>query len=176
MSDIDQHFIAVFEATYVDLVRFAARRVERSRAEDIAAEAFATAWRRRTDLPSTPDEARAWLFGIARILVLAHQRRANSAVTVQIENTLAVGDHQDSVIAHVDLASAWNRLTAVHQEALSVSAWDGLNSMQAAVVLGISPVAYRIRLSRARKALRIQLDLLEQAPSGPMGRIEEVKR
>ena len=28
--------------------------------------AFATAWRRRADLPADPDEVRPWLFGIAR--------------------------------------------------------------------------------------------------------------
>jgi RNA polymerase sigma-70 factor (ECF subfamily) len=54
----------------------------------------------------------------------------------------------------VDLANAWNALTAAHQEALSLSVWEGLTGAQAARVLGISPVAFRIRLSRARRLLK----------------------
>ncbi|HEY5178833.1 MAG TPA: sigma factor-like helix-turn-helix DNA-binding protein, partial [Dermatophilaceae bacterium] len=46
------------------------------------------------------------------------------------------------------------RLTAVHQEALSLAVWDELTGPQAAMVLGISPVAFRLRLTRARRALR----------------------
>ena len=51
----------VFEATYVDVVRFAARRIDPGRAEDIAAEAFAVAWRRLDALPLELGQARAWL-------------------------------------------------------------------------------------------------------------------
>src|SRR5690606_32370729 len=70
-------FVEVFEATYVDVVRFAARRIDPGRAEDIAAEAFAVAWRRLDALPLELGQARAWLFGIARKLLLAHHRQAN---------------------------------------------------------------------------------------------------
>jgi RNA polymerase sigma-70 factor (ECF subfamily) len=40
--------------------------------------------------------------------------------------------------------------------------WDGLDAPRAARVLGISPVAYRLRLSRARKALRAHLKAMSQ--------------
>jgi RNA polymerase sigma factor (sigma-70 family) len=42
--------------------------------EDLVAEVFATAWRRRTDLPA-PMLRRAWLYGTARNLLLAESRR-----------------------------------------------------------------------------------------------------
>lgn len=68
-------------------------------------------------------------------------------------NQLPTPGHEgDTVVALADLARAWNRLTAAHQEALSLTCWDGLTGAEAAIVLGISPVAYRIRLSRARRA------------------------
>lgn len=56
-------------------------------------------------------------------------------------------------MARADLATAWNRLSSRHQEVIALQVWDGLTSTQAAQVLDISPVAYRIRLSRARRSL-----------------------
>lgn len=152
-----RHFVDVFEATYVDLVRFAARRVDRAEAEDVAAEAFAIAWRRLDDLPGDVGEARAWLFGIARRLVLASHRRANLLAVAPPEGEVPIRGHEDTVVALADLASAWSRLSIGHQEALSLTCWEGLTGAQAAAVLQISPVAYRIRLSRARRALSAHL-------------------
>lgn len=54
-------------------------------------------------------------------------------------------------------AAAWRQLPTTHQEALALTAWDGLTAPQAAAVLGITPTAYRLRLSRARRALRTGL-------------------
>ncbi|MFF4779218.1 RNA polymerase sigma factor [Microtetraspora fusca] len=71
----------------------------------------------------------------------------------------------DLVAWRVDLARAWSRLSAVHQEALALTVWDGLDAPRAAQVLGISPVAYRLRLSRARKALRAHTKALPQTPA-----------
>jgi RNA polymerase sigma-70 factor (ECF subfamily) len=48
-------------------------------------------------------------------------------------------------------------LSAAHQEALSLSVWEGLTGAQAAQVLGISAVAFRIRVSRARRLLKHHL-------------------
>ena len=62
----------------------------------------------------------------------------------------------------MDLANAWQRLSAVHQETLSLIVWEGLSRTQAAGVLGISPMAFRVRLSRARRVLRHYLDATEK--------------
>ena len=61
--------------------------------------------------------------------------------------------------ARVDLGRAWRLLSEPHQEALALAVWDGLTAAEAAAVLGISPVAYRLRLSRARKVLRAHLGI-----------------
>jgi RNA polymerase sigma-70 factor (ECF subfamily) len=45
----EARFVGLFEATYVDLVRFAQRRVPEAQAEDIVAEALLVAWRRSDD-------------------------------------------------------------------------------------------------------------------------------
>ena len=58
----------------------------------------------------------------------------------------------------VDLAAAWPRLSPVHQEAIALAVLDGLTGPEAALVLGISPTAFRLRLSRARRSLRRHLE------------------
>lgn len=167
VTDMEERFTEVYEATYADLVRFVVRRAGIDVAEDIAAEALAVAWRRSRDLPQEPDEARAWLFGITRRLVLAHHRTSRGALSVALDER-AVDGHEDRVAIMTDLVRAWRLLAARHQEALSLTVWEGLSGAQAAEVLGISAVAYRVRLSRARTALRALLDHQPAAPTTPV--------
>ncbi|MEV7629911.1 RNA polymerase sigma factor [Actinoplanes sp. NPDC089786] len=159
-----ERYVEVYASTYTDLVRFVVRRRPATdQAEDIVAEAFAVAWQRLGDLPGDPGEARAWLFGITRRLLMAQHRadHRGQALSVRIAGQVAVAgptlEHDDLVATSVDLSKAWTRLTAMHQEALSLSVWEGLTGSQAAQVLGISAVAYRIRLSRARRLLKHHL-------------------
>lgn len=68
-------FSDMFEEHFDDLWRFARRRCNSSSdADDIVAETFAVAWRRRADVPV--DATRLWLFGVARH-VLNNQRRSS---------------------------------------------------------------------------------------------------
>src|SRR5215211_4883851 len=66
-------FDALFGRHYPELRRYVVRRIEdHDGAEDVLAETFATAWRRRDQLP---DPALPWLFGITH-RVIANRRRA----------------------------------------------------------------------------------------------------
>ena len=161
-----ERYEKVYAHTYTDLVRFVVRRRYSSdQAEDVVAEAFVIAWQRLKDLPGELGDARAWLFGITRRLLLANQRAVvrGQELSVRIAGQIVVDgrtlEHDDRVAISVDLANAWNRLAAMHQEALSLSVWEGLTGAQAARVLGISPVAFRIRLSRARRLLKHNLGI-----------------
>jgi RNA polymerase sigma-70 factor (ECF subfamily) len=170
--DREPRFTSLFEATYADLLRFAQRRVHSDHAEDVVAESFLVAWRRLEDLPRRRDDARAWLFGIARGVILnAHrgaERQRALAVRLAEVPTGSMAD-ADLVARQIDVSRAWQRLSDVHQEALALAVFDGFSAPQAAAVLGISPVAFRLRLSRARRALRLHLDHLPQSSSTPGG-------
>ncbi|QNE18929.1 sigma-70 family RNA polymerase sigma factor [Kribbella qitaiheensis] len=159
--DRETRFSALYQAAYADLVRFAQRRVQ-GHAEDVVAEAFLVAWRRMDEVPEQLVDARAWLFGVARHAIMNTQRGAERrralAVRLATAPSVSAGGDADLVAQQVDLAKAWDRLSAVHQEALALVVLDDLAAPQAAVVLGISPVAFRLRLSRARRALRMHLD------------------
>jgi RNA polymerase sigma-70 factor (ECF subfamily) len=62
----ERRFTDLFAETYPAVVRFVERRVPPSHAEDVAAEVFLVLWRRLDDIPADAEDARAWLFGVAR--------------------------------------------------------------------------------------------------------------
>ena len=158
----EQRFRDVYTNVYDDALRYALRRLDPPQAaEDAVAEAMLTAWRRVDDLPPTLDEARAWVFGIVRRTILTSWRttRRSDALGVRIADHAghtagATPDGADEVAARLDLAAAWEHLTDDEQDVIALTALDGLTSQQAAAVLGITPNAYRLRLSRARRELR----------------------
>lgn len=156
----DERFRVIYDAAYLDLLRFVRRRIHPSLAEDVVADVLLTAWRRLDDLPPDPSDARAWLFGIARKSILNARRgtKRRDALAVRLleesENANGSGDHAELVTRRLDVASAWAQLDASQQEAIALSVIDGLATSDAASVLGVSSVAYRLRLSRARRSLR----------------------
>lgn len=160
----EQRFREIYESVYVDLLRFVRRRVHPTHAEDVVGEVMLVAWRRLDDVPHDLSPARAWLFGVARKTLQNNRRRdaRHDAVAVRLAEVrhgpADAGQHPDLVAHRVDIAAAWPLLSAVHQEAIALSVLDGLTAPEAAVVLGISPTAFRLRLSRARRTLRRHVD------------------
>ncbi len=156
----EQRFRDVYDAAYVDLLRFVRRRVHPTHAEDVVGDVMLVAWRRLDDVPADLSAARAWLFGVAR-KTLQNSRRGEDrtdAVAVRLADVLRgsadTGHHPDLVACRVDIAAAWPLLSASDQETIALSVLDGLTAPEAAAVLGISPTAFRLRLSRARRTLR----------------------
>lgn len=176
--DRELTFRSLYEAIYPDLLRFVQRRVPADSAEDVVAEAFLVVWRRLEELPSRHDDARAWIFGITRNLLLntdrSEQRR--HALGVRLAEATATPftpAETETVLNRVDLGRAWRRLSATHQEAIALAAFEALTAPQAATVLGISPVAFRLRLSRARRALRHHLEHQPPQPRSAPARTAE---
>ncbi|WP_152363025.1 RNA polymerase sigma factor [Microlunatus speluncae] len=167
--DREARFTALYEAGYPELIRFAQRRVDPGRAEDVVAESFLVAWRRIGEVPTQLGDARAWLFGIARNVILNARRgsRRRDALAIRLADvtTTATDGDADLIAQQVDLTAAWGRLPARQQEALALTVLDDLTAPRAAAVLGITPVAFRLRLSRARRALRSLLDHRDPRPA-----------
>lgn len=172
--DREHLFRSLYEAVYPDVLRFAQRRAGPGDAEDVAADTFLVVWRRLDALPGPADDARAWIFGIARNILLnqergAQRRRALGVRLADATTTPHADADADLVASRVDLARAWYLLSEVHQEALSLAIFEGLKAPHAAVVLGITPVAFRLRLSRARRALRLHVDHPPRPAGTPAG-------
>lgn len=160
----EERFRVVYEAAYADLLRFIRRRVHPTHAEDVVGDVMLVAWRRLDDVPADLSAARAWLFGVARKTLQNTRRRDDRhlAVAVRLAEVRRgpgeAGVHPDLVANRVDIAAAWPLLSASQQEVIALSALDGLAAPEAAVVLGITSAAFRLRLSRARRTLRRHVD------------------
>ena len=140
---------------------YARRRGSRD-PDGIAAEAMTIAWRRLDDVPA--DDSLPWLYGTARNLVLAEARRSTPAAAAAPEV-----EHVDQPPVDLDptLDRALRQLSQLDREALLLVAWEDLTPGQAAQALGVSPVAFRVRLLRARRRFRASLEEAQAAPPSP---------
>jgi RNA polymerase sigma-70 factor (ECF subfamily) len=135
--------------------------------EAVAAETMAIAWRRLDRVPA--DDPRPWLFVTARNLLMAERRReAHRSIAdralAQPEAAAAVESGDPAV------TRALAALAERDREALVLIAWDSLTPAQAAAALGITPVAFRVRLLRARR--RFERLLAAETPARPCDVIE----
>jgi RNA polymerase sigma factor (sigma-70 family) len=155
----EERFRRLFNAAYRPLLAYALRRAESAAdAEEIVAETFLVAWRRKRDLPSG-DDAIPWLYGIARrVLANQHRSRARRRAIERLLRPLArvAGEPDDRAPVRAVVAAA-QRLPAADQEVLRLAAWEDLSHAQIAVALGCTENAAALRLHRARKRLRAEL-------------------
>jgi RNA polymerase sigma-70 factor, ECF subfamily len=156
----EARFAQVFDHLHA-IVAYAARRGSRD-PEGIAAEVMAIAWRKLPVVPS--DNPRPWLFVTARNLLMAERRRTvrqtplDPGQAEQAAAPLAI-EGGDAVVT-----SALLELRPDDRELLLLVAWDDLTPAEAANALGISAVALRVRLFRARRRFE---QALERRPPGP---------
>lgn len=158
----DSRFEAVFVAHYPDVLAFALRRVDgRASADDVVADTFAVAWRRRDKLP---EPALPWLYGVAR-RVIANQRRSSrrqARLGARLKSEVDTGsdgrDAADIINGRESVLTAFGRLPESSREVLRLVAWEELDAKSAAAALGCSAAAFRVRLHRARRHLARELD------------------
>jgi RNA polymerase sigma-70 factor (ECF subfamily) len=102
--------------------------------------------------------------------VIATQQRGSrrrGALRVRLEHADGSTASRSVEVPAGRVAAALGRLPANDREAITLIAWDGLRPAEAAVVLGQSPTAFRVRLHRAKRRLRRELDRAEQADPRP---------
>jgi RNA polymerase sigma factor (sigma-70 family) len=144
------------------ILAYALRRVDNPEdASDVVAETFLVAWRRLDEVPLGRGE-RLWLYAVAR-RVTANIRRAEGRRTRLSERLaetlpteLALPPEPGGEAAGVLRAMAG--LGDEERELLLLVAWDELSPGEAAQVLGLSQLATRSRLHRARRRLRALLE------------------
>jgi RNA polymerase sigma-70 factor, ECF subfamily len=144
------------------VLAYALRRVDDPEdAADVVAETFMVAWRRLTEVPIGEAEI-LWLYGTARLVLanLHRSERRRTRLGARLAETL-----RDELIAPptpsaeaVEALRAMRDLADDDRELLLLVAWEELSPGDAARVLGISALAARSRLHRARRRLRKLLD------------------
>ena len=165
---MDEHEFRDFYArTIEDVWRFARRRCARAdEADDVTAETFAVAWRRRQEIPA--DAARPWLFGVARLVLSnlqrAHRRRQDLFVRLATVEEPRVHDapaERDDAV--------WRSLAALTEsdrDLLLMRAWDELSVAEIALVLDTTPATVSSRLYKARQRLAREIERRDPTPPG----------
>ncbi|RJL31021.1 RNA polymerase sigma factor [Bailinhaonella thermotolerans] len=148
---------------------YAVSRAGRPLADDVTSETFLVAWRRRDDVPDAP---LPWLLTVARNVLRdqfrATVRRDSLAAEMRIWAETASGDVADEVTERAAVLRALAALGDADREVLTLAAWHGLTSAEAARVLGCSRAAYFVRLHRARRRLDAALAAAEEPPAVPV--------
>jgi RNA polymerase sigma factor (sigma-70 family) len=141
---------------------YALRRVDDPEdAADVVAETFLVAWRRIAEVPLGEAE-RLWLYGTARLVLSNLHRserrrtRLGARLSEQLRGELTAPPEPSGEAA--EALRAMGGLGEEDRELLLLVAWEELSPSEAARVLGISALAARSRLHRARRRLRKLLD------------------
>lgn len=131
---------------------------------DLVATTFVAALESSTRYDPTRGEVLPWLIGIARHLssdAARYARREREALaqiagrrTLSPDESAELDARLDAAREAADLHKALLRLHVRNREPLVLLGYVGLTPAQAAQALGMSGTAFRVRLMRARRALR----------------------
>ena len=166
----DPDLFEIFYREHVEAVqRFVARRVEeRERAADLTAEIFLAAIESAHRYRSRSGSPKAWLYGIARLLVASDRRRQgrerareerfSAGVLLDEEDAARMDARLDAAARSRALYTAMDRLPEAERAVLELVALDELTVAEAAAAVGVRPVTARVRLHRARHKLRAELE------------------
>ena len=145
---------------------YLARRAPAVAVEDLLAETFLVVWRSLDRVPADP---LPWLYAVAR-RVLANDRRARgrrSALAARLWAQRGSAGDEPPLVGGVSepVRGALLSLSEAEREAVLLIAWEELTPSEAAMALGCSAAAFRVRLHRARRALSRSLATTD-APTG----------
>ena len=124
-------FRDLYRNYYKDLLAYSWRRTNQTTAEDIVADTFLIAWKKRVEIPEGNE--RIWLFGVARNLILNNARASQrknallqklryqpSSDQTTSDTTNNIDDQSSS-----ELLAALNQLPPFEKEILMLICWEG---------------------------------------------------
>ncbi len=133
---------------------------DRAQAQDVVQETFLRAWRNPQVLDETRGSARAWLFTVAKRIVIDEWRTARSR-REQITDVVPerpVPDEMDRVVDHHLVVEAMRSLSDDHRAVLHECYFRGSSVIEAATALGIPAGTVKSRTHYALRALRLALE------------------
>lgn len=160
----EARFLQLYQDCRRPVLGYLFRRTDRDSAFDVAADTFLVAWRRIDDVPPG-NEARLWLYGVARHQ-LANHRRSRSRVGSLRRKLAGVAEEPsptpETIVIRraedAEMLAAVERLRPRDQELLRLATWEELPRADIAKMLGTTPQAVRQRLSRVTRRLAHDLD------------------
>jgi RNA polymerase sigma-70 factor (ECF subfamily) len=134
---------------------------DRGRAEDVVQETLLRAWRNFAALDESHGSVRAWLFRVARNIVIDEWRtkRSQSEVTVaDVPDGAGEADRTDQLLLSWVVADALTRLSPEHRAVLLECYYRGQSVAEASHRLGVPEGTVKSRTHYALRALRLALE------------------
>src|SRR5215207_4159873 len=152
-------FAALYERTFPRVYAYVASLLrDRAAAEDVTAQAFERAYRRRATYRKRRGSHEAWLFGIARNAALdeLRRRKRRARLEAEPEDTGALGadDHADVALRREAVRAAMTTLDGPERDLIALKFSAGLSNSEIAKVLDVSETAVGTRLHRTLTKLR----------------------
>lgn len=151
---------ALHDAHAPSLIRFATRLTDdHALAEDIVQETLLRAWRHPEVLQRGEDATRAWLFTVARNLVIDDRRSARFSRELATDE-LPERPHEDDTDALLDawlVSDALATLTPEHRSVVIRAYYLGHSVAEISRLEGIPDGTVKSRLHYAIKAMRLAL-------------------
>lgn len=151
-------FDGFFAQHATSIHRYFVRRAAHDDVDDLTAEVFATAWRRRDKVPEGFELP--WLYKTASFVLANHRRKPTLTLIAEYgrgeeeASTTRSVDPADLVMADDEVRRAMSTLSARDRTVLMLHAWEGLDGEGLAHALGLTRGGAATALSRARARLR----------------------
>jgi RNA polymerase sigma factor (sigma-70 family) len=162
-GDAEAAFADLYRQCRDDVYAYAAGLLrDRAAAEDVTAQAFERAYRRRRRFDPRRGTQRAWLFGIARNAALdeLRRRRRQAVLVADVEDAEAIPPDEGADVAmrRTALRAAVASLAPRERELVALKFFAGLTNSEIADVVGISETNAGTRLHRVIQKLRRACD------------------
>ncbi|MEO7350523.1 MAG: sigma-70 family RNA polymerase sigma factor [Marmoricola sp.] len=134
---------------------------DHARAEDVAQETLLRAWRRIEVLETTQGSVRAWLFTVARNIVIDEWRTKRSQkefAVAEVPEGEDQSDRTEQLLQSWMVAEAVTTLSPEHRAVLLQCYYRGVSVAEAARHLGVPEGTVKSRTHYALRALRLALE------------------
>ena len=152
-------FAALYRRSFPRVYGYVATLLrDRSAAEEVTAQAFERAFRKRRTFRASRGSQEAWLFGIARNAALdeLRRRKRRAALETDPEDAHAIqpGEHAEAALRREAVRAALARIEPRERELVALKFAGGLANEEIARVLGTSATNVGTRLHRTMEKLR----------------------
>ena len=152
-------FAELYERTFPRVYAYVASLLrDRSAAEDVTAQAFERAYRKRRSYRPARGSMDAWVFGIARNAALDELRRRKRHAVLEADpedtGSPSPEDHAERAVQRETVRAALASLDGQERDLVALKFAGGLSNVEIARVLGMSESNVGTRLHRTITKLR----------------------